>query len=290
MRAQEHYQAGELKEAVTAATDEVKQHPNDFARRMFLAELLCASGDLERADKQLDVLGHQDPQSIPAVAVIRQLVRAEQARQDFYNVGRVPEFIGLPTPVLRLMLEASIAVREGKPAEAAPLLAQVEEERPRVAGTCDGKRFEDFRDLDDLTAPILEVLTTTGKYYWVPIESIESIEFHASSRPRDLVWRRAHMIVRDGPDGEVFLPTLYAGTHKEADDRVRLGRITDWKGSAGEPVRGVGQRTLLIGDDARPILEIESIEFDAPAGTGTETEAVPAAEETAGGGEAPIAG
>src|SRR5512135_1673864 len=147
VRAQEYYQAGQLKEAVAASTEEVKRHPNDFARRLLLAELLCISGDLERADKHLDALGHQDPQAIPAIQVLRQLVRAEQARQDFYNEGRVPDLLGKPTEMIRLLLEASIALREGKPAEAAPLLAQVEEHRPHASGTCDGKAFEDIRDL-----------------------------------------------------------------------------------------------------------------------------------------------
>jgi type VI secretion system protein ImpE len=270
VRAQEYYQAGQLKEALAAATEDVKGHPNDFAPRMFLIELSCIAGDLERADKHLDVLGHQDPQAIPAVQVLRQIVRAEQARQDFYTKGALPEFVGQPSPLVRLLLEASIAIREGKPSEAAPLLARAEEERPRVAGVCDDKPFQDFRDLDDLIAPIVEVFTTTGKYYWVPIETIESIEFRPRTRALDLHWRKAHMIVRDGPDGEVYLPALYAGSQHDPDDSIRLGRRTDWTGSVGEPVRGTGQRTWLVGEEARPILEIETIEFDAPSG-GTET-------------------
>jgi type VI secretion system protein ImpE len=270
VRAQEYYEAGQLEEAVAAATEDVKQHPNDFSPRMFLAELSFITGDLERADKHLDVLGHQDPQAIPAIQVLRQIVRAEQARQDFYTKGALPEFVGQPSPLVRLVLEASIALREGKLSEAAPLLARVEEERPRVTGVCDDKPFQDFRDLDDLTAPIVEVFTTTGKYYWVPIDSIESIEFRPRTRALDLVWRKAHLIVRDGPDGEVFLPALYAGSQNDPDDSIRLGRRTDWKGNAGEPVRGIGQRTWLVGEEARPILEIETVEFDAPSG-GTET-------------------
>ena len=50
------------------------------------------------------------------------------------------------------------------------------------------------------------MLTSTGKYYWIPMERVEMIEFHDPARPRDLLWRRAHMVVRGGPDGEVFLP------------------------------------------------------------------------------------
>jgi type VI secretion system protein ImpE len=259
MNAREYYQAGDLEQAVAAALAEVKGHPTDLDRRGFLAELLCFAGDLERADRQLDALGQQSPEAMLGVAMFRHQVRAEQARQQFYSEGRLPEFLEPPPPWLRLHLEASIRLREGKEDEAAGLLADAEEQRPKVSGTCNGRAFDDLRDLDDLTASAFEVLTSNGKYYWIPFERVELIEFRAPTRARDLLWRRARMIVRDGPDGEVFLPALYAGSHAVADDRVRLGRATDWRGGDGAPVRGIGQRTFLVGDEACSILEIETL-------------------------------
>jgi type VI secretion system protein ImpE len=257
--AREHYEAGDLKQAVTAALEDVRNHPEDVNRRGLLAELLCFAGELDRADRQLDALGHQDPAVSVGVGLFRHLIRAEQARQQFYAEGRLPEFLDQPSEALRLHLEASIHLREGRPAEAAELLARAEAQRPHPAGTCDGKAFDDFRDLDDLVAPVFEVLTSNGKYYWIPAERVEVVEFRPPARPRDLLWRRAHMVVRGGPDGEVYLPALYAGTHAAADDRARLGRVTEWQGGDGAPVRGVGQRTYLVGDDARPVLEIREI-------------------------------
>jgi type VI secretion system protein ImpE len=263
MNAREHYQAGQLKEAIAAQTAEVKQHSADAGRRGFLCELLCFAGDLERADTQLDALSSLDPQAAMGISLFRQLIRAEQARRQFYTDGRLPEFLEQPTPVLRLHLEASIRLREGQPAEAARLLAQAEEQRPKPTGECDGQAFADFRDLDDLTASFFEVLTSNGKYYWVPIERVELLELRDLSRPRDLLWRRARMIVRDGPDGEVYLPTLYAGSHADEDERVRLGRATEWRGGDGAPVRGVGLRTFLVGDEARTILEMKAASVTA---------------------------
>jgi type VI secretion system protein ImpE len=261
MNASEYYKGGKLKEALTASLDEVKKNPLDANRRGFLCELLCFAGDLERADTQMDVLTTQDPSMAMVISLFRQLVRAEKARQEFYNQGRLPEFLDQPSEVLRLHLEASIHLREGRTADGQRLLQQAEEKRPRPSGTCDGKPFTDLRDLDDLTAPFFEVLTSTGKYYWIPIEQVELVELRAPARPRDLLWQRAHMIVRGGPDGEVYLPTLYANTFKEADDELRLGRLTDWRGGNNDPVRGLGLRTLLVGDDARPLLEIKEIVF-----------------------------
>jgi type VI secretion system protein ImpE len=226
-----------------------------------LSELLCFAGDLQRADKQLDTIMQQSPETAMQVTLRRQLVRAETARQQFFGQGRLPEFLAEVSPVTRLHLDASIALREGSGVEAARLLDQAEEQRAPVAGECDGDRFEDMRDMDDLTASFFEVLTSTGKYYWVPIEKVELIEFHAPQRPIDLVWRRAHMVVSEGPDGEVYLPTIYAETSEQDDNQLRLGRGTDWTGGDGTPVRGKGQRMFLIGEEGKSIMQIERLQF-----------------------------
>lgn len=262
MNAKELYESGQLSAAITAALDEVKKDPSDTAKRSFLCELLCFTDNLERADKQLDVLATQDADAMIGITLFRQLIRAEQSRRQFHQDGRVPEFLDLPNPVQKLHLEASILIRDGQPAEAMQLLNQAEEQRPKLRGTCDGKAFDDFRDLDDLTAAFFEVLTSNGKYYWIPFEQVESIEIHPPAHVRDLIWTRVHMVVREGPDGEVYLPILYAASSAEEDDQIRLGRATDWQGDEGEPVRGLGQRTFLIGEEDRPILSVKEIQFE----------------------------
>jgi len=261
MTPSELFQAGQLTDAIDAAVADVKKHPTDTSRRGLFCELLCFAGQWERADKQLDTISMQEPEAVVGLSVLRQLIRGEVARQQFYEEGRVPEFIGEPSPVLRLHLEASIALREGNAGEAADLLGQAEEQRARAGGTCDEQPFDDFRDLDDLTAPCFEVYTGTGKYYWIPLEQTDLIEFHAPERPHDLLWRRAHIVVNDGPDGEVFLPTLYPGTFHSDDDGLRLGRGTKWTDQEGEPIRGCGLRMFLVGEEAKTIMELEQIQF-----------------------------
>ena len=196
-----------------------------------------------------------------AVAVLRQLVRAELSRREFYQQGRLPEFLDQPPPHIRLALEASIAIREGNSGEAAAKLEEAERLRPRLPGISDGKPLDDFRDVDDLTASFFEVFTSSGKYYWIPNERVELIEFAAPERPRDLLWRRAHMVVAGGPDGEVAIPAIYYGSHADADDAVKLGRADSVAGADGAPVRGFGQRLFLMGEEARSILEIKEIAF-----------------------------
>jgi len=264
MNTQEFYEAGQLDEAVSAAVAEVKRHPADAGKRTLLAELLCFTGDLERADKQLDAVGKTDPDAMIVIAMFRHLLRAETARREFYEEGHLPEFVGKPSEEMQLRLEASILIREDDPRGAAELLSKAEEMRPAVACECDGQAVDDLRDLDDLTGSFFEVLTSNGKYYWIPINRVETVEFHTPERPRELLWRPAHMVVRGGPDGEVFLPTLYAGSHAQSDDRLRLGRFTDWIGEEGAPVRGIGQRMYLCGDQDRGMLELERISIDNP--------------------------
>ncbi|MDD4268209.1 MAG: type VI secretion system accessory protein TagJ [Pirellulales bacterium] len=265
MNPSELFQAGRLGEAIAAATDQVKRSPADGGRRGLLAELLCFAGALEKADRQLDALSELDPQSALGVAMFRQLIRAEQARLQFCTEGRVPELLDKPDERVELHLAASIRIREGQQGEAAALLAQAEQLRPRSRGVSESRPFDDIRDLDDLTASFFEVYTTNGKYYWIPMERVERIEFRPPVRPRDLLWRRAHMAVAGGPDGEVYLPALYVGTHAAAEDQLRLGRSTDWRQPGEGPVRGVGQKMFLLGEETRGILAINELCFSTPA-------------------------
>lgn len=262
-KASELFASGDLAGAISAITATVKKDPTDQHSRGLLAEFLCISGELERADKLLDALGNQDIELAPALAMWRQVLRAEIARRDFYASGRVPEFLNPPTPATGKALEASIAFREGDMGQAAALLGEVEALRPKLRGECNGEAFDDLRDLDDLCAAHLEVLTTTGSYYWVPTETVVSIEFSAPERPRDLIWRRAKMIVRDGPEGEVFIPAVYANPRDDLSDQARLGRMTDWIEEEGAPVLGVGQRTFLVGEEAMPIMQMETLTLES---------------------------
>ena len=256
-------EADKLTEAVAAAISAVKKKPTDTGARYLLSELLCLAGELERADRQLESISQQDAQATGRVSLVRQLIRAEQSRRQFFSHGRLPEFLVEASPLMRLVLDASIAMREGNGPEAAQLLEQAEQQRPRPSGTCDGQPFSDFRDLDDLTAGFFEVLTTTGKYYLIAVDSVRSLEFQPPERPLDLLWRQVRMDVAEGPDGDVYLPLIYVKTYEQdtADDSLRLGRTTDWLGDT-TPVRGLGQRTVLVGEEAKGIGEIQQVQFN----------------------------
>jgi type VI secretion system protein ImpE len=129
-----------------------------------------------------------------------------------------------------------------------------------------GTAFDDLRDVDDLLAGSVEVLTTTGKYYWIPTERLISVELHAPKRPRDLLWRRASMSVDQGPDGDVYIPVVYAGDDTMSELQ-RLGRETDWQQADGGPVRGLGQRVFLLGEEDVAIMDLGTLTFTGTAAT-----------------------
>jgi type VI secretion system protein ImpE len=260
------YDQGKLGEAVAAQSAAVKAKPADVDGRGLLVELLCIAGQLERADGQLETILAQHPDRTPGCALLRQLIRAELARLDFWSVGRVPEFLSTPSERMKAALEASVRLRAGDFAGATELLVKAEEARRPLRGTHNGRPFADLRELDERFGPALEILSTTGKYFWIDFESVETLAFEAPARPIDLLWRRATLDVRDGPQGVVYVPAVYAPMDG-ASDAQRLARATDWSETgAGGPVRGFGQRVWMQDEVDVPLLEFGRLEF---AGAGS---------------------
>ena len=255
------YRAGELDEAVTRCLELVKSHPADSSLRFQLAELACVAGDLERADRQLETVSNQDPQASVGAALLRQLVRAELARRDCFTQGRVPELIGEPTPALKSRLRALTLIRAGDVAEAASVIAEADAAAGPRSLTVNGNEVTQLRDLDDLLAPVLEVHTSTGKYFWIDWDQIVAMEVQPPQRPFDLLWRQATLSIESGPDGEVYLPAIYPepAATGAPDASLRLGRSTDWVELEAGLVRGRGQKMLLVGDQDLPFMELASI-------------------------------
>lgn len=257
--------AGRLKDAIAAATDVVRNKPTDVGARSLLCELLCFAGELDRADRQAEALSSQDPQSAVHVAMFRHLLRAEQARQKFFSEGAVPDFLEPPNERLQFVLKASIAVREKKPGEALALLREAFNLFPTLKGRVspavspgltdqEDEPFEGLRDDDDLLSTVFELLAPNGKYYWVPMEKVQMIEFRPHQGLRDLLWRRARIVMHGGHDTEIYMPAIYAGSHQEKDENLPLGHLTDYRTEEGGPTRAVGQRQLILGETERPFL------------------------------------
>lgn len=259
------FREGRLDDAIAAASAAVKAKPTDLAARVMLAEMLLFAGNLERADVLLDAAGQLDPSASLIVAEFRQLLRADMARRQLFRDGRVPEFLDTPDLAEQHLLACCVAVRAGDEAAAAVAAEAAETARTHVAGVheagqSDNGAFDDFRDASDDLSAVLEILTTTGKYYWIPIARVEEITFHKPTRPRDLAWRRASISVNQGPDGDVYVPATYFSDDAALSATYRLGRATDWIDRHGV-VTGVGQREFLVGDASVPIMALGTLRF-----------------------------
>ena len=253
--------AGDLTGAVESALGLVRSSPTDIPARIFLFELSLFSGNWDRAEKQLDVIGHQDANAMIGSMIYRQCLKAERDRSKFFSEGLKPGILAPPPAYIEDMLNASNRLREGNVAEARTILDRVEEERPAFACTINGEAVEDFRDYNDATMCLFEVIFKDS-YTWLPFENISKIEFFEPKTLRDLYWLQANVEMTNGTNGEMFFPTLYNGTWQQANDAVRLGRMTDWTDLGDGTFIGIGTRLFWMDGKDRSILDMRTIEFD----------------------------
>ena len=253
--------AGNLGGAVEAAISAVKAKPTDVQARTFLFELSLFSGDWDRAARQLDAIGHQSVEAMVGAKIYRQCIEAERKRARFFSESLKPEFLATPPDYVYGLLTANNRLREGNAAEAREILDTVEEQRPAFACRINGEEKRDFRDYNDLTSSVLEVIIKDS-YVWVPLEEIVKIDFEPRKTLRDIFWREAQLETLNGTNGTVLVPAMYVDTWKHADDQVRLGRLTDWRDAGSELYIGEGQKIFWIDGEDRTILELEKVEFE----------------------------
>jgi len=259
--AKELFDAGDLKGAIEEVTREVKSSPTEIRKRIFLFELLCFAGDFDRAERQLDVIGHQSMQAEVGVLVYRNNIKAERDRRRLFSDGLQPHFLSEPPAYVDLCMDAINRLREGNLAEARQTLNKAEEERPALTGKFNGQPFLDFRDYNDLVGPMLELIVA-DRYTWLPFEQIRRIDIAPPRQLRDLMWASARIEATDGTVGEVYIPALYAGSSEHDNDQVKLGRMTDWKKLSEDLFLAAGLRLFLVDEEDKALFEARSIEID----------------------------
>ena len=165
-----------------------------------------------------------------------------------------------PPVYAALHLEAVAKYREGRLAEAESLLNEALELRAPVAGESDGVPFADITECDALVAPFLEVIAQK-EYAWIPLEQIQSLEIQPPKTLRDLLWVPAKISMRGFALGDVFVPVLYHRSNQHANELVQLGRMTEWSALGEAFVLGAGQRSYLLDEDEKSLLELRKVEF-----------------------------
>lgn len=252
---------GDLKGSIEAAINLVKTNPTNVAARTFLFELSCFSGDWDRADRQLDAIGHQDANAAIGTLIYRQNLKAEKDRINLFEHSTRPESAMKFPDYVEELLKAVDLYRQGDLAGSRALIDQVDEARPAFSVTVNGEGYADFRDYNDLTMCVFEVIIKDN-YIWLPFEQVESIEFLERKSLRDVYWPQAKVEMVNGTSGEMFLPSLYANTWKNSDDQVRLGRSVDWREAGEDFYVGEGSRLFWMSGKDKPLTDIKTIVFN----------------------------
>jgi len=252
--------AGQLSAAVERVAGEVKAKPADAKMRTFYFELLCLTGDLDRAGKQLNVLAAPSVDCDLAVAIYRGAIHAEMERRSFFHGGQSPRVL-VETPYLLSQLQAVERHAAGDFPAARISLQSAEELRGEVHGTLNGKAFSDLKDADDLLGPFLEICME-GRYTWIAWESIRTLGLPPPRHLRDLVWAPASIELHSGAHGEVLVFCLYVDSYLHADEEVKLGRRTDSKEDSKEFTIALGQKLVTTTEADYGILEVRTLEVD----------------------------
>src|SRR5215469_1701748 len=87
MNASDFFQAGKLQDAINAQVQEVKAHPADQSKRLFLFELLAFAGDLDRARRQIEALTYTEPELVAGVLNYKNLLNSEESRRKLFRDG-----------------------------------------------------------------------------------------------------------------------------------------------------------------------------------------------------------
>jgi type VI secretion system protein ImpE len=263
MTAEELFKAGRLTDSLQRLQAEVRDHPADVKRRIFLFQLLSVMGDWTRAGTQLKVLGEMDSGSLLMVNIFQPILLCERLRAQVFAGKHTPLIFGEPPPWIGSLVQAAALFGQGQNQAGLELRDRAFDEAPALPGKVNGNPFAWLADADERLGPVLE-LFLEGRYYWAPFERIRRVRIEPVTDLRDLVWIPAQLTWTNGGQTAVHIPTRYIDTEQSSDDLIRLGKKTEWIEQAGI-LAGRGQRILATDETEYPLLEVREIEFDVPA-------------------------
>ncbi|WP_373500922.1 type VI secretion system accessory protein TagJ [Desulfococcus sp.] len=255
--------AGKLAEARQALVEGVRRSPADAAMRTILFQVLILFGEWDKALKQADIIAAQNVRADIGVQVYKNLIAAERERSEVNGSGGRPSFLPKAPPYAEVYFSALAALEGGDMEGAEADFNAADGMRAEISGTRDGAAFAGFTDTDSRLAFFLEAFVHE-RYAWIPFDSVRELVIAPPGSLFDLIWATARITAWDGLTLNCFLPVIYPGSHAHPDDRIKMGRMTDWQSLGGSFYRGQGQHVYQIGDADVPILEIGEILFGPP--------------------------
>ena len=263
--------AGKLPEARKQLVEEVKSSPGDTGKRTLLFQVLAFYGEWDKAERHLDMIATQDSSRETGVQGFKNLLQGDRERLEVCDLKRRPSFVPKTPPYAVRYFLAWEKLTEKKVQEAEDLFREIEANHPALSGTVNGKPFTGFRDTDAFLSLFLEAFVHE-RYVWIPFEAIRELIISPPKTLFDLLWTSARITSWKGLTLNCYLPVLYPNSFLHEDDRVKLGRMTDWTPLGGPYAKGMGQHVFEIGDTDMAVLEIQEILFE-PFDTGEDNEA-----------------
>jgi type VI secretion system protein ImpE len=256
MTAADALRDGRLADALALQEAVVRDRPDDSAARLFLVELLTLAGCFRDTREHLKAIDSDDPSWPAARRDFRRIISCGWQRE---NASRPGFFTEPPVHATRRWKLWRALMRDEE--EAALVWAdRADAATPHLLGHIDGREFDGMRDADDRFASVLEIVAGRRNYVWVPWEHVRRLVIHPEKHPLDRAYRPARLTLSDGPERDVLLPLVYPGSHEHGDG-FALGLDTDRVGDG--PVRCVGGKELLTGDEELPLGECRQIEIRA---------------------------
>jgi type VI secretion system protein ImpE len=252
---------GNVADALAALQQQIRANPADAKLRTFLFQLLCIEGQWDRALNQLNVTAEIDPIALAMAQTYREALRCEALRKSVFAGEHSPLVLGEPPEWIGLLVQSLPLAAQGQAAAADELRSQAFEQAPATSGTLDGQPFAWLADADSRLGPVLEAIVN-GRYYWIPLTNIHTIDFEKPEDLRDFVWLPAHFRWTNGGEAVGLVPSRYPGSETHADPQVRLARKTLWE-AAGSGEVPIGQRMFVTDGGEFALFDVRQISFDA---------------------------
>lgn len=260
--AEELIAAGDPDAALKLLQNQVRTRADDPKLRIFLFQLLCVTGQWQRALNQLQVCGELDAGTLAMVNTYREALQCEAVRESVFAGHTLPHAFGQPQAWVALLAQALQSEAAGDTAGASRLRAQALDEAPATSGTLDGTPFDWICDADSRLGPVLEAVIK-GRYCWVPFLALTQVTVEPPTDLRDLVWAPAHLQFVNGGETVALIPTRYPGSAAQPDAALRMSRKTEWLQIGEGQYRGLGQRLLSTSASEVGLLDVRDLRLDS---------------------------
>jgi type VI secretion system protein ImpE len=261
MTADESIKQGDLNAALQQLQSQVRAQPAKAEYRIFLFQLLSVLGQWDRALTQLNVSGELDAATLAMVAMYRQVIACERFREDVFLGRREPVVFGKPEEWLALSIQALKLTADGQFSKSQELREQAFELAPAISGSVDGNDFDWLADSDPRMGPVFEAMIE-GRYFWVPLQRIRSINIEKPVDLRDVVWIPAHFTWTNGGESYGVIPARYPESYKDGDPLLALSRKTAWQDCGSGLFLGMGQKTLTTESSDYALMDVRSIQLN----------------------------